>query len=1299
MGSTYIKEIIFKGFKSFGDQVVSVKLDKGFTAIIGPNGSGKSNIIDGLCFSLGRLSKKTMRAENLKDLIFVGTKTKKPASSAEVTVIFDNSQNLFPGFTGQDLMISREVNDKGKGTYRLNGTRCTREEILLKLALANVDPDGFNFILQGKIVELTHMSPEDRRIFIEELVGLQKFDDEKNAALKELEKADQDLVKFEAIFQEVARQLKAVEKEKNDALRWIELDNKVKELNARLIALGIKKLRDEEEQVGIFISETKKKIEEVTEDITGTQNDIDKENAVMTDLTHKIEGLETTRNDLEVQVSNLRSELSSKKTELNFLNENLDKMHERKQALVEKQEKLEKGETYDSMLAKIQEEIEALNIQISKTKTDIQDKENQVTKLESDITIFQQELNAFNKRLNTSSSQKSSLETELKLTRDRLVKLESKKANLEKELSKLLKDKNEDIDAAMAAADGEAKELQGAIDKIKLEIKKETQKQKNFESEIDQLRSQVGKYDQQINDSKSKIQVAKSEQEYFDKQANSLKRDVKTFEVNKVKFNEEIQRITKELEKTKELLDTKNRLLADIKKEREEIEKSIENSQKEYEGAEQEIVGVVTNLEMLTENYKTGVSELSADIQASGADTVEDSMNDFNLYVKDIVSLIETLKSLQSEGKAEDLKHAFANLDMFLDNYDESMKILKDEVQKNMDKLVKENSANFNSFIQDLMDIMGQVHTSLRRLAMTRNTEQINALHELDKKKSSMLDDISTVSVNKTKSEGDLKQATLEFKNVESKIKSTDQQIEELAKSIEDKNKTIADHQQKIEALAKEKAGFQAQIDEKNKQKDEFWEIQNRLNGEIEEKTKTLQGVQDKIRGLQTVQKLIKDIDEHEAEITTSNATIKNNDEKIKVLDEEIKKIEASKVEKEKDIQNLKRQKDDVLQEQKDLRTRLDEENKEQQNGQRRQAALSAMIQREKEIGEIDGEMDKINVQLKDGDKKIAELGNSIKGIEEKKSDVVAEISSLNAKKQSVWERQKELQDELSKLNTTLGTNTNKLSNFENRKNEITVRIEEFFEQSKQFGALPEVLEGWTDTGIKADIAQAGEEKKALEPVNLKSIEQYDAVKNRFDDIDLRRQSLQRERKAILENIERIELEKTRQFMRAFNEINLHFSEVFTKLSPGGISKMILENPAKPFEGGIVIEARPRGKKITSIESLSGGEKTLVALSFIFAVEHFQPSPFYVMDEIDAALDGPNVHRVSMVIKEFATSSQFIVISHREENIVNADKIYGVSMKDSITDVFSIKMEEMEVAPGDKSMEDMLKDEDKGTAA
>jgi chromosome segregation ATPase len=172
MGSTFIKEIILDGFKSFGEKV-SIKLGKGFTAIIGPSGTGKSNIADGLCFALGRQGKKAMRAEDLKGLIFVGTRTKKPATSAEVTVIFDNSQDSFPSFAGQDLAISREITDKNETTYRLNGARCNREEILTRLAFANVDPDGFNVVSEGKIYEIAYFSPEDRRIFIEGILKLQ----------------------------------------------------------------------------------------------------------------------------------------------------------------------------------------------------------------------------------------------------------------------------------------------------------------------------------------------------------------------------------------------------------------------------------------------------------------------------------------------------------------------------------------------------------------------------------------------------------------------------------------------------------------------------------------------------------------------------------------------------------------------------------------------------------------------------------------------------------------------------------------------------------------------------------------------------------------------------------------------------------------------------------------------------------------------------------------------------------------------------------------------------------------------
>jgi chromosome segregation protein len=332
------------------------------------------------------------------------------------------------------------------------------------------------------------------------------------------------------------------------------------------------------------------------------------------------------------------------------------------------------------------------------------------------------------------------------------------------------------------------------------------------------------------------------------------------------------------------------------------------------------------------------------------------------------------------------------------------------------------------------------------------------------------------------------------------------------------------------------------------------------------------------------------------------------------------------------------------------------------------------MKSREVEIQQTLDEIDEIDVSIGEIDTEIQELYQKVSEKEEERSGKIEEISKITAERDDSWEKQKQLRDELSEITAQLSKETANLETSKNIQAGITDKIEELFEQSKEYGSIPPVPAKETVASLTDKITKTKNEKTALEPVNLKAIEQYDEVRERFDEIDMRRQTLQRERKAILDAIERIELEKTRTFMKAYHEINRHFSATFQKLSPGGSAKMILERPDKPFEGGIQIEARPRGKKISSLDILSGGEKTLVALSFIFAVQTQFPAPFYVMDEIDAALDGPNVHRVSNVIKEFADQSQFLVISHREENIMNSEMIYGVSQTDGLTSIFSVDL-------------------------
>ena len=349
--------------------------------------------------------------------------------------------------------------------------------------------------------------------------------------------------------------------------------------------------------------------------------------------------------------------------------------------------------------------------------------------------------------------------------------------------------------------------------------------------------------------------------------------------------------------------------------------------------------------------------------------------------------------------------------------------------------------------------------------------------------------------------------------------------------------------------------------------------------------------------------------------------------------------------------------------------------NKNLQKQQKDLNELSKNKEREQQIKTLAEEIQNSNQLIEQIKKDIEKINETLTEVNNEKIEKQKEIDEIVIEKDESWKKQKEMQNVISSLKADLSMEHSKLNNLESKKIITTDQIETLYERGKDYGALPPVTEELTEQGLQTDIIETQNAKKKLEPVNLKAIDQYDDVKERFDEIDMRRQTIQRERKAILDSIDKIELEKTRNFMKAYHEINRQFSSVFQKLSPGGSAKMILERPDKPFEGGIDIEARPRGKKISSLEILSGGEKTLVALSFIFAVQEFYPAPFYIMDEIDAALDGPNVHRVSIVIKEFAKQAQFLVISHREENIINADRIYGVSMQGGITDVFSVDLE------------------------
>ena len=168
---------------------------------------------------------------------------------------------------------------------------------------------------------------------------------------------------------------------------------------------------------------------------------------------------------------------------------------------------------------------------------------------------------------------------------------------------------------------------------------------------------------------------------------------------------------------------------------------------------------------------------------------------------------------------------------------------------------------------------------------------------------------------------------------------------------------------------------------------------------------------------------------------------------------------------------------------------------------------------------------------------------------------------------------------------------------------------------------------------------------------------------------------MKEEKEDVLKMIDEVESRKTSTFMKSFSKINSNFESIFSQLTTKGTAHLILENPEKPLEGGVQVMVKIAHNKFLDIKSLSGGEKTLTALAFIFSIQDHDPAPFYLLDEVDAALDKKNSEKLSEIIKKYSQKAQYIVITHNDSVISGADKLYGVSMhKDGISHVVSLKI-------------------------
>jgi chromosome segregation protein len=405
--------------------------------------------------------------------------------------------------------------------------------------------------------------------------------------------------------------------------------------------------------------------------------------------------------------------------------------------------------------------------------------------------------------------------------------------------------------------------------------------------------------------------------------------------------------------------------------------------------------------------------------------------------------------------------------------------------------------------------------------------------------------------------------------------------------------------------------------------------------------------------GAADLTRLEADIDKTTESINEINSRIDEikkrlDDTNIPVLTDQIEK-------KKKEIEESERR----------LRNKDGDVNDAQRERQHFTARLGELGDDRKRQDERNGQID---ADIGGSTEQIAVHKSQIAALEGRQKEFSGELDELRAKRS---EASQQIQD--SEL---------KIMKFDADKERITIEMGAIEDRARTLGIEVDMLRhqvGDMDTNlslseIEGKIAEADGALRKIGAVNMLAIEEYEKVQRQVEERTERKETLSRERTTLIERIEKFEQMKYEAFTTAFRAIDTNFREIFARLTSGS-GHLILENEEDPFAGGMTFAVQPRDKKVHLLSSLSGGEKSLTTLAFIFSIQRYIPAPFYAFDEVDMSLDGSNVERIASMITELSPQSQFVIVSLRKPMIEAAQRIMGVTLRpDKSTLVTGVKV-------------------------
>ena len=1154
-----------KGFKSFADKT-TIHFNNNITGIVGPNGCGKSNVVDSIRWVLGEQKTSQLRLEKMENLIFNGTKNRKAASLAEVSLTFENTKNLVSS-DYKTITITRKLFRDGESEYRLNDVPCRLKDISSLFMDTGVSSDSYSIIELGMVDELLNDRDNSRRKLFEQAAGVSKYKKRKKETLDKLKNTDADLERVKDLLFEIEGNLKTLEKQAKKTKQFYELKEEYKNLSLILAKFSLLEYKEQYKRLELQKQTESDKRLEIETAIKTAEAALEKEKLANVDK-------EKTLMEIQKKLNSLVSGVSERENERNLLNSQVkfarDKMDNAEKLIIEAKDQSEK-----------------LKIAIERLEADKQTESAVLETKKSDLAILEKALSEIRTRHastkdNLTSEQKAYSETERQI-----IDLEKKLAvnrSSNESLQRDLFNSEEDTTA-------KRKELEGFQTAVET-LKKEQEAQAKT---IQQLEKDEAERNEQIAELVKQTETLRAE---LSKEARTLDAKKNEYDLTKSMvdslegFPESIKFLKKNAKWSKEAP-----LLSDIIYCSEEYRVAIENYLEPYlnyyvvQNLEEAVMAVnllsdssmgranFFILDQINQHYKPQnkiaidgakpaieLVELDATYSQLGALLLDNVflLDEANTATAQVKSKSEKVVLLSKSGKfiRQDFSLSGGAVGLF-----EGKKIGR---AKNLEKLKTE--------IEKLERSTYQLHTKVSDIQIkTSQLKGATQAKEIEQNKAVLRGTENKLSASQASIQSlakFLESSDQKSKAISDRLEALKKEVETVNASLETLRESQAKQKQALEISDKAYLELTNQLSESsskfNQQNIEFHQQQNRVNSLLQE----LNFKKSQIESLENQLKRNNDIiEESKKQIEESNA-------KLKTLESSLLEGYANKESFEKEVADA-----------------------------------------EKNYYDSRAGINELDAALREQNRNRDLANNLMSGITEKLNDLKLNLTSLR-----------------ERLSVEFNINVNDIIN-------------------------EDLDPNWNREVTETEHAKVKKRVEGFGEINPMALEAYDEMKTRYDFIIAQRKDLDDAKASLVTTIKEIDETAREQFLSSFHTVRESFIRVFrTLFSEEDQCDLFLTNPDDPLESKIEIVAKPKGKRPTVIDQLSGGEKTLTATALLFSLYLLKPAPFCIFDEVDAPLDDTNIAKFNKIINEFSKDSQFIIVTHNKQTMSSVEAIYGVTM-------------------------------------